>query len=812
MTRLFTYIYTELSRHRLLTFAIVAFSFAVFCVFSAKITLEEDLLKLMPESTSRSASVAFSQLKVKDKLFVQVTSSDSLNPLGTERLAELTAEFADNLLAADSSKGCIDNLLYNIDDDMILGGVDYLTNYLPTFIDTSVYVRFDSLLTHEAIAARMKRNHEMIFDEGREDLAQLIVSDPAGLRFAFLADGNPLQSDGGFIVRNRQLFSPDSVVALMFLAPNFDAFNSSKGRELVKMIEDVRDEFVETHPEVDILFHGAAVQSAYNSRQIKYDLMFTILISLLIVCVVIWLSFHSYDTVLLLLMPVIYGAAFALAMVYWIQGTLSLMALSIGAIVLGVALSYVLHVFTHYKHVSDPLTVIREQARPVCLGCLTTIGAFAGLLFTDSPLLRDFGLFASLGLIGTTLFSLIFLPHFFRKSGSSYSKRAFGIMERLNSLHYDNPVLVSIIVVVCVICFYTHSWVTFDSDLNNIGYVTDNVRRSRELYSCHVNNGNVSQFYAVTSTSLDSAIQVNARLKQTVDSIKDAGLIAGTSSMSSMLVSTATQQERIDRWQEYWSEERIERVMADINSEGAMQGFDEGSFDMFESLLYADYEPGSLAEADFLPDALLSNIVELSGDNYLVFTSLLMPKENKDSVNDIIAAIPGAVVVDPFYYTNDLISTLHDDFNLVLWVSTLFVFIVLICSFRNLWYSIIAFLPMFLSWYVVQGIMGIFGLQFNLINIVISTFIFGIGVDYSIFIMDGMLAGDKSKLLMHHKTAILLSAFVLIVAVGSLIFAVHPVLKSIGITTLIGMSSTVLIAYSLQPFLFKRLCKWKKLS
>ena len=102
--------------------------------------------------------------------------------------------------------------------------------------------------------------------------------------------------------------------------------------------------------------------------------------------------------------------------------------------------------------------------------------------------------------------------------------------------------------------------------------------------------------------------------------------------------------------------------------------------------------------------------------------------------------------------------------------------------------------------------MGICGIQFNLINIVISTFIFGIGVDYSIYIMDGLLAdsiGKKDELLLCHKTAIFLSAFVLITVLGSLLFAQHPAIHSIGISTLIGMLSTVIIAYSLQPFLFR---------
>ena len=123
---------------------------------------------------------------------------------------------------------------------------------------------------------------------------------------------------------------------------------------------------------------------------------------------------------------------------------------------------------------------------------------------------------------------------------------------------------------------------------------------------------------------------------------------------------------------------------------------------------------------------------------------------------------------------------------------------------------VVAFMPMFFSWYVVQGWMAIFGLPFNLINIVISTFIFGIGVDYSIFVMQGLLNGlhDKeNKLLEYHKIAIFLSAFVLIIVVIAMLLATHPAIKSIGISTLIGMISTILITYTLQPLCFRYLTK-----
>ena len=117
-----------------------------------------------------------------------------------------------------------------------------------------------------------------------------------------------------------------------------------------------------------------------------------------------------------------------------------------------------------------------------------------------------------------------------------------------------------------------------------------------------------------------------------------------------------------------------------------------------------------------------------------------------------------------------------------------------------------------LSWLIVLGAMVICDVKFNLINIIISTFIFGIGVDYSIFVMTGLIGDQNNKagsrnLLKYHKTAILLSAIVLIVTVASMLFALHPAIKSVGFATLVGMISAVVLAYVVQPLLFRILNK-----
>jgi predicted RND superfamily exporter protein len=162
-------------------------------------------------------------------------------------------------------------------------------------------------------------------------------------------------------------------------------------------------------------------------------------------------------------------------------------------------------------------------------------------------------------------------------------------------------------------------------------------------------------------------------------------------------------------------------------------------------------------------------------------------------------------VLDTYYYTTDTLNRMNDDFNVLQWLSMLFVFSVLLVSFHfNLKYTLLGFMPILLSWIIVLGAMVLFGVSFNLISIIISTFIFGVGVDYSIFVMDGLISqGQQQNKLQYHKTAIFLSAVTLIVSVSSMLLASHPAIRSVGFSTLVGLLSAVVLSYVLQPAIFR---------
>ena len=809
MHKVFVPIYRYFSKHKALMYLIMILTAAVFLFFGLRLHFEEDISKLLPTSSVES-QLAFSSIQLKDKIYIQVTSSDT--PLSTEDLSQRTNEFIELLYEKDSSNHLISNVLYRMEPETVLNALDFVLEHIPSFIDTSAYRDFEKALEPEAIEKQMWVNYEQMMEDETGDITQAIMYDPLNLRDVVL--GDVLQSAAGnFNIIDGQLFSPDSTVALAFLAPNFQSLDSKAAARFSKMLSQTQTEFETTHPDVKVHAHGDPIGSVSNAGRIRSDLVVTVGISLVLILLLIGLCFRSFPFIWKLLLPILYGTAFSLACIFWIKGGMSLMALGLGAIVLGVAISYTLHVLIHHFFVGDPEKLLKDESTPVFLGCITTVGAFCSLLFTDSDLLRDFGLFASFALLGSTLFALIFLPHFLPSIKADSNSKTFRRIARLNNLPFDKKpwflILMGVIVVVGIVFAPK---VKFDSDLRNLDYNSPEETEAESLFNAKNNDGFYHLYFATVSTDIDEALEADKSLMVILDSLKKQDVVHGyTDIIPKLFVTQAEQEQRIATWNAFWTDERKAFAMTQVEK-GAMDfGLDPMMFYDFKDLLDADYESASLMESGVVPDNLLGNFIECNADNqYMVFTDVSMRFDEKDIATDALVTNPKTFVLEPFYYCKSMVEVINDDFNIAVWISSLFVLLILLVSFRNIITALLSFIPMVLSWFMVQGYMALIGLEFNLISIIISTFIFGVGVDYSIFITEGLLSQARTgsrDILTWHRVAIFFSAIILVIVVASLLFAVHPAIRSIGLSTLIGMASTIMISYTLQPFAFWQLMK-----
>ena len=831
MTNFFIRIYHYFDKHRAVWIALMVGLLSFFGYYSTKIYLEEDIARLLPSSRNEDGSIklAFSSLRIKDKSFIVFHDREGI---GVDSLCRVVDAFCDSIQARDNRRPeemrTIGNLFSQVNtQDIMFEAIDYMEQHIPNYIDTSAYAGFDTLQTEAHIMRQLLENKEQATSLIGEAFPELLQMDPIGMRYVLLDKMKGLTNAGGsYSIVNNHLMVPDSTVAVAVITPRFASTDSGHGAVLFEWMNEYIKQFETMAPGVKIGYHGSPANGAYNSWTLKKDIMNNIVWSLVIVLIIIFICFRNWNTIPLLVLPVLFGAVFGLAMMYFIKGQFSLLALGIGAIVLGVALSYVLHVITHYKYVSDPVQVLRDQVKPVLMGCITTIGSFLGLIFIQTDLLQDFGLFASFAIMGTTLFSLMFLPPFFDARKNKTNRHAFRIIDRINAYPIDrNKPLLIVITVLTIVCvgYYFYGGTNFDADMRNLGYWPKNLAETEALVRQKTESGDRHQYFAASGKTMEEAIENFGLMAEKLDSLQNVGLVKKYTHTSELFIPKRVQQERIDAWHNYWTDERLANVRTLINRCAPKAGVNAAAFEPFFEMATRDYEPDALYEQEFIPEGYRTTLMEQSYDgSYLCFSTVYCEHDSVRSdssdyhrICDAVASQPNLMVLDTYYYAQDTLRQLGQDFNVLQWVSMAFVLLVLLVSFHfNLKHSLLCFLPIVISWIIVLGAMNIFGLRFNLINIIISTFIFGIGVDYSIFVMNGLIGKGgadtrKNKLLGYHKTAILFSAMALIVTVGSMNFAVHPAIRSVGFATLVGMISAVLFAYVVEPFLYRWLSSKK---
>lgn len=821
MTGLCIKIYHFFRGHRMAFWFSMAAMF-VFCgYFASRIHLEEDINKLMPSSKDEDGStrLAFADLRIKDKTFLLFEGG---NGTSVDDIIETCDAFIDSLglgeEAHDSERPVMADVFHRLSDDLFPDAVDYLTEHLPAYVDTSLYDGLDTLLTYRNMRRQMCQNRKDLDTPVGMMFPELIRMDPMGLRTHLMQQLKPLVEGGGngYKIIDNHFFVRDSTVCVAFLTPVYSATNTGEGSALFDRLNRLIDDFSVSAPEIRICYHGTPASGFYNASQIKSDLQGTLAFSLVLVLLFLLLCFRNRDTLPLLLLPVAFGTLFGLAAMYFLKGEFSLLALGIGAVVLGVAFSYVLHILTHYKYVGDPELVLREEVKPVCLGCITTIGSFMGLVFVRTELLRDFGLFAALAILGTTVFSLVWLPQLLNPGRNKVNRYAFSVIGRINTFPFERKKsLLFTLIAVTAMCIgaYMLGGIRFDADMHDLGYKAELTTYSENLLRKKTHTGDKQKYFASSGKNMEEAIRNFSMLADKLDSLQGGGLVKSYTHTHLLFVPKEVQQLRIDAWKRYWTEERLQKVRQLVDATAPEAGLRADAFQPFFELATGDYYPDALYEAGVIPAGYLSTLMEQSyNGECLCFTSVRCSNDTVRSrqsdyyrICDAVSSVPGLLVLDTYYYATDTLMQLNSDFNALQWVSMLFVFVILLLSFRgNVKYALLGFVPILLSWLIVLGSMVIFGRQFNLVNIIISTFIFGIGVDYSIFVMSGLLDnGHNPRLLEYHKTAIFFSAVILVVTVGSMLFAGHPAIRSVGFSTLVGLVSAIVLSYVLQPALYR---------
>ena len=290
--------------------------------------------------------------------------------------------------------------------------------------------------------------------------------------------------------------------------------------------------------------------------------------------------------------------------------------------------------------------------------------------------------------------------------------------------------------------------------------------------------------------------------------LRNAG--AEVSSIAQIVPSKRSQQERLEAWGRLM--ERHRQTLAERLPKAAESaGFAGNAFSNFFSVIEKEYE---IIEPTSFAQLLAGRGASMFKEGERCVTTVTLPQEAGDSLQSLISSkvaglFEGSGQRVSLFNVKELSSAISEslsaDFNYIGLSCSLIVFIFLWLSLRRLSYAIIAFMPMVVSWIWILGIMNLFGIEFNLVNIILATFIFGQGDDYSIFITEGLIYEDKygKKIIGSFRESIYISAAIMFIGMGTLIVAKHPALSSLGEITVLGMAAVVLFSCTLPPLLFR---------
>ena len=260
-----------------------------------------------------------------------------------------------------------------------------------------------------------------------------------------------------------------------------------------------------------------------------------------------------------------------------------------------------------------------------------------------------------------------------------------------------------------------------------------------------------------------------------IDSLQKEGFIVKNSGLSIFLPSKQLQEEKIAMWNDFWAE-RKDAFLSKLSQSQKSCGFQSDAFALFESTLQKKFEVQELDYFQPLIESFGRNYLLQSGEVPALFSILECAPDSVNKVVEIVDSYTtGVYAFDNKSFLVKMIENLSEDFNYVLFICAFIVFLFLTLSFGRLELSLMAIIPLSISWVWILGIMGIMDLRFNIVNIILATFIFGQGDDYTIFVTEGLMNEytHRKKVLASYKNSILLSALIMFIGIGTLIVAKH---------------------------------------
>jgi uncharacterized protein len=785
--------------------------------FASRLNFEEDISGTVRNPNDKTGfDEVIGNFRFSDKLILTLGMSGNQDTSDPEILARYGEIFLDSLSSKFDST-YVSSVNGKVADTLVSFYISYLYNHLPFYLDDQDYQRIDRLINPDTISEKIRKDYSTLVSPAGFALKEMILRDPLEISYIAMNKMRSLQAGGNYTINREFIFTRDLRNLLIFITPANPSSETSVNSKLIYGIDVIlKNIHLRSGSKVKGYCFGSVAVAVGNAQQLKQDIFLSVTIALVLIVLLIGFYFRSIRIPLLGFLPALFGGGFALAMLYIIRGHISVIALGVGSVILGLIVDYALYYINRFTKSRNTEEVLKEMSLTIFLCFLTSAGAFLCLLFLRSSVLNDLGLFAAMSVAGAAFFALVILPQFLGISKNNQPKKT-GILfiERFSAIPFEKKWwLISALLLFGIISLFFFRKVDFEKDMMSMNFMSPELKQAEEAVN-RITEVSLKNVYVVsTGRNMEECLRMDEKVHERMKDLQEKGIVRSFNGPGDAFISDSLQRIKIRKWNEFWTPEKKQRLIGMIHEAAAKYKFRPDAFIAFSALLDTQFSPLGEQASAYAKNLFGRDWISQSGSIFMAWYIAKVKQEDKEAIYKYFNGLSGIYTFDKQLLTNLFVVNVKHDFELLVNLSMIFVTLILFIAFGRIELTLITAFPMYFSWLVTLGFMGIAGIRFNIFNIIISSFIFGLGVDYSIIMMRMLQHKYKYGFseIVNYKVSIFLSSATTIFGVAALFFARHPALNSVALISVVGITTVVLSSYIFQPlftewFLFAQLDK-----
>ncbi|MDR9417406.1 RND family transporter [Gracilimonas sp.] len=642
------------------------------------------------------------------------------------------------------------------------------------------------------------------------------------------------------LVPSEYPISPDSTVMVIKLFPTGSKSN-------IQYLEDMFQEYDELlaslnpasyHPEMEVRYGGRLKRHLEELTSIMDDVMgsFATGISSVIFLVMFYFFIKKYlhyrkgtrgegkysvwshlirmpVPVLIIGIPLLISLVWTFGITYFYLGMLNTMTSVLFVILFGLGIDYGIHFYARYIELRSSGMTVREAifetnektGEAILVSAFTTATALYILMFADFRGFSEFGFISGTGILLALFGMLYILPALL----VILDERLNWILISAKKKEDQNgphryPFSRAIVIVGVVISAFVVGFsgnLSFQYNFSELEPTFPEYEEFKE-FSKNVDDSSKRNPAYIVAENNEQVEEIAAILKER----------ARTDTTSPTIESVETLQERFPT-----SEQEVEQKLDKIAQvrELLQDPFLVDREDEELDKLRQASKTTERVSLEQIPDYLKSRFITKDGDvgRFVIVYPSVGLSDGRQSIafkDDV-----GVVTLDDgseFYAAStsivaaSMLDLMRTESPYMVAATFIFIYFFMLFSFRSFRWSLIAMLPLLVGLLFLFGIMMIFGLQFNIYNLVVLPAILGIGEDSGVHLAHRYREEGKNSMwqvLSSTGQHVTMGSFTTMLGFAGLLFTTHPGLQSIGVMAVIGIGMTLLTSVTLLPALIQ---------